>query len=67
MGLQPSEMLEVVANSILSCCPRNPHGHERVRSRRRGKEEEEEFRVTVRVKAGASRNMFLVKRVFEQR
>jgi len=35
LGLQPSEMLEVVADryvwrSILSCCPRNPHGHERV-------------------------------------
>jgi len=34
LGLQPSEMLEVVADrdvcgSILSCCSRNPYGHER--------------------------------------
>jgi len=30
LELQPSEMLEVVAGgSILSCCPRKPHGHER--------------------------------------
>jgi len=33
LELQPSEMLEVVADrngggSILSCCPRNPHGDE---------------------------------------
>jgi len=34
LGLQPSEMLVVVAaimcgSSILNCCPCNPHGHER--------------------------------------
>jgi len=46
LGLQPSEMLEVVADlmcggSILSCCPRNPHGHERAL-----KEEKEDFIIT---------------------
>jgi len=28
LGIQPSDMLEVVADR-LSCCLRNPHGHER--------------------------------------
>jgi len=48
LGLQPSEALEVVADRISSCCPRNPHGHEQ--TLKKEKEEEDKYFIASKVK-----------------